>query len=136
MPRAAKSSLKSALIPREERADYAWSTLISTDELAQHLDDPRFVIVDVRHDLAQPDQFGEAAYAKSHIPGAAFVHVDRDLSAPKTGRNGRHPLPTPEASAALFGSLGIDETKQNVSNVGRPIRIVEPTARPIKEVLA
>ena len=115
MPRAAKSTLKGALLPREERADVSWSTLIATDELARHLNDPRFVIVDVRHDLAQPDQFGEAAYAKSHIPGAAFAHVDRDLSAAQTGRNGRHPLPTPEASAALFGSLGIDETKQVVA---------------------
>jgi len=32
--------------------------------------------------------------------------------------------------------VGIDGTKQNVSNVGRPNRIVEPTAKPIKEVLA
>jgi hypothetical protein len=37
------------------------------------------------------------------------------------------------ATAAL--ALGIDITKQNVSNVARPIRIVEPTAKPIKEVL-
>jgi uncharacterized protein (DUF1501 family) len=33
-------------------------------------------------------------------------------------------------------ALGIDITKQNNSNVGRPIRIIEPTAKPIKEVLA
>jgi hypothetical protein len=33
-------------------------------------------------------------------------------------------------------ALGIDITKQNPSNVGRPIRIVEPGAKPIKEVLA
>ena len=38
------------------------------------------------------------------------------------------------ATAAL--ALGIDITKQNISNVARPIRIVEPTAMPIKEVLA
>jgi uncharacterized protein (DUF1501 family) len=33
-------------------------------------------------------------------------------------------------------ALGVDVTKQNNSNVGRPIRIAEPTAKPIKEVLA
>jgi uncharacterized protein (DUF1501 family) len=33
-------------------------------------------------------------------------------------------------------ALGIDPAKQNNSNVNRPIRIVEPTGRPIKEVLA
>ena len=92
----------------------AYSTLIDTADLAQHLDDAAFVIVDVRHDLGAPDTFGDEAFAKSHIPGAAFTHVDRDLSAPKTGRNGRHPLPSPEAAAALFGRLGIDASKQVV----------------------
>src|SRR5690349_1717350 len=90
------------------------STLIETAELARHLRDPWVVIVDVRHDLAQPDRFGSDAYTASHIPGTAFAHIDRDLSAPKTGRNGRHPLPTPETAAAVFGRLGIDATKQVV----------------------
>ena len=34
------------------------------------------------------------AYADGHLPGAVYVHLDRDLSGPKTGTNGRHPLPT------------------------------------------
>src|SRR5262249_41064044 len=38
--------------------------------------------------------------------------------------------------ATVCVALGIDITKQNQSNVGRPIRIVEPGAQPIKEVLA
>jgi len=84
----------------------SWSTLIDTDALAAHVADPAFVVVDVRHDLAKPDDFGDAVYAQSHIPGARFAHVDRDLSARKTGRNGRHPLPSPESAAALFGRLG------------------------------
>lgn len=91
------------------------STLISTAELAARLDDPALVILDVRHDLAQPETWGEAQYRAGHIPGARFAHLDRDLSAPKTGRNGRHPLPTPEACAALFGRLGIDADKQVVA---------------------
>jgi thiosulfate/3-mercaptopyruvate sulfurtransferase len=90
------------------------TTLISTADLAAHLDDPAYVIVDVRHDLAQPDTWGEQQYAAGHIPGARFAHLDRDLSAPKTGRNGRHPLPTPESAAAAFGRLGIDDAKQVV----------------------
>jgi thiosulfate/3-mercaptopyruvate sulfurtransferase len=91
------------------------TTLISTAELAAHLDDPSFVIVDVRHDLMQPDTWGEAQFAAGHIPGAHFVHLDRDLAARKTGKNGRHPLPSPEAAAAHFGQLGIDATKQVVA---------------------
>jgi thiosulfate/3-mercaptopyruvate sulfurtransferase len=93
---------------------HAFTTLIGTAELAAHLEDPAFVVVDVRHDLRDPPA-GEAAYGKGHIPGARFAHLDRDLSAKTTGRNGRHPLPTPEAAAAVFGRLGIDRTKQVVA---------------------
>ena len=92
-----------------------YATLISAADLAARLADPSFVVVDVRHDLAQPDAWGETAYRLGHLPGARFVHVDRDLSAPKSGSNGRHPMPGPEACAALFGRLGIDATKQVVA---------------------
>jgi thiosulfate/3-mercaptopyruvate sulfurtransferase len=91
------------------------STLISTADLAARLGDPALVIVDVRHDLTQPERWGEDRYRESHIPGARFAHVDRDLSARKTGRNGRHPLPSPDAAGALFSRLGIDASKQVVA---------------------
>jgi thiosulfate/3-mercaptopyruvate sulfurtransferase len=92
----------------------AFATLIATDELAARLDAPGLVVLDVRHDLARPD-WGEAQYRAGHVPGARFVHLDRDLSAPPTGRNGRHPLPTPEAAARMFGALGIDGGTQVVA---------------------
>ena len=91
------------------------STLISTADLAAHLADPAFVIIDVRHDLAQAETFGETEYRRGHLPGARFVHFERDLAAPKSGTNGRHPLPAPDTVAALFGHLGIDATKQVVA---------------------
>jgi thiosulfate/3-mercaptopyruvate sulfurtransferase len=91
------------------------TTLISTAELAARLADPALVIVDVRHDLGQPDTWGEGEYRRAHLPGARFAHLDRDLSAPKTGANGRHPLPTPAACAAVFGRLGIDSSKQVIA---------------------
>src|SRR5436309_9770807 len=87
-----------------------YTTLISTDELAERLSDPSLALFDVRHDLMQPEQWGFDEYKKAHITGATFVHIDKDLSAPKNGMNGRHPLPTPEAAAALFGRMGIDST--------------------------
>jgi len=90
------------------------STLISTADLAARLDDPSIVVVDARHDLAQPD-WGEAQYRAGHVPLARFAPLDRDLSAPKTGRNGRHPLPSPERAADFFGRLGIDASKQVVA---------------------
>jgi hypothetical protein len=42
----------------------------------------------------------------------------------------------PDLLATVCLALGIDPLKENMSNVGRPIRIVEKTAEPIKEVLA
>ena len=92
-----------------------YTTLISTADLAAHAGDSSFVVCDVRHDLGQPDTWGEAQYRRAHIPSARFVYMDGDLSAPKTGTNGRHPLPSVEACAALFGRLGIDGSKQVVA---------------------
>lgn len=91
-----------------------WTTLISCDQLARELDNPAWVVVDCRHDLANPE-FGRQAYADGHIPGAVFIHMDDDLSGPKTGRNGRHPLPDPARLARRLGALGIDSSKQVVA---------------------
>ena len=88
--------------------------LVEARELAAHLDDPGWRIFDCRHDLANP-AFGELAYAQGHIPGAQFLHLDRDLSGEKTGRNGRHPLPERGAFAARLGALGVDQTNQVVA---------------------
>lgn len=90
------------------------TTLIGTAELAAHLDDAGWVIFDCRHDLAKPDS-GAQDYAKAHIPGARFLHLDRDLSAPTTGRNGRHPLPDPQAFMRTLGAAGVDASKQVVA---------------------
>ncbi len=95
-----------------------FTTLVSTEELGARVvvpADPSIVIVDVRHDLAQADTWGESAYRRGHLPGARFAHIDRDLSAPRTGRNGRHPLPDQDTCARVFGRLGIDAAKQVVA---------------------
>ena len=49
------------------------------------------------------------------FPARAFVHLDDDLSGPKTGKNGRHPLPDPAMFCARLGALGIDNDKQVVA---------------------
>lgn len=79
--------------------------LVSPQQLALHLKE--YVVVDCRHSLQDPDA-GTRLYKEGHIPGAIFMHLDRDLSGPMTGTNGRHPLPTPEALAATLGAAGID----------------------------
>lgn len=90
-----------------------YNTLIDIDTLKSRLNDSRFVIVDCRFDLADP-QAGRAAYLSSHIPGAVYAHLDDDLSGPPITNKGRHPMPTQEAMTALFTRLGIGEDKQVV----------------------
>jgi thiosulfate/3-mercaptopyruvate sulfurtransferase len=80
------------------------STLVSTEELSRDLGGWR--VFDCRHDLARPDLGGEQ-YREAHLPGALFAHLDRDLSAPKTGQNGRHPLPDRSAFIAWLGQQGL-----------------------------
>ncbi|TRZ90015.1 MAG: sulfurtransferase, partial [Rhodocyclaceae bacterium] len=48
------------------------NTLISTDELAAHLGDPHWIIIDCRFSLADTEH-GRRAYAKAHIPGAHYL---------------------------------------------------------------
>ncbi|MGH8702573.1 MAG: sulfurtransferase, partial [Burkholderiales bacterium] len=91
-----------------------YTTLISTADLAGHLNEPDWIVCDCRHDLADV-KAGGRAFGESHIPGARFVHLDDDLSAPKTGGNGRHPLPDPERFARRVGELGIGNSSQVVA---------------------
>lgn len=90
----------------------AYTTLVSTAELASHLGQWR--IFDCRHDLMKPE-LGEQQYREAHIPGALFASLDRDLSAPKSGKNGRHPLPEPETFAAWLGRQGVKPTDQVIA---------------------
>lgn len=88
------------------------TTLIAAEELARIID--RCVLVDCRHDLMDPAA-GRRAYDEGHIPGAHFLSVDTDLSGPKTGRNGRHPLPERDAFRARLAQLGLSDDTQLVA---------------------
>ncbi|HKB83214.1 MAG TPA: sulfurtransferase [Burkholderiales bacterium] len=89
------------------------TTLISVAGLAQRIDDQSFVIFDCRHELTNPN-FGINAYAQSHLPNARFAHLDRDLAAPITGYNGRHPLPDPDVFAKWLARMGVSDDRQVV----------------------
>jgi thiosulfate/3-mercaptopyruvate sulfurtransferase len=93
-----------------------YTTLISATNLAERLAAaPGSVfVVDCRFDLAAPDA-GEAVYAEGHIPGAHYLHLDRDLSGAKTGTNGRHPLPERAALVAKLAGIGLNEGQQVVA---------------------
>jgi len=68
----------------------------------------RLLLCDCRFDLADPAH-GEADHLAWHIPGAVYLHLDRDLSGAKTGTNGRHPLPERDAFARRMGELGLND---------------------------
>lgn len=85
-------------------------TLIDSATLAAHLHDPHWLIVDVRHTLADVEA-GRRAYADAHILGAFFLHLDRDLSAVPNGSNGRHPLPSAAAFCQRLRAIGLDADK-------------------------
>ena len=81
-------------------------TIIDVDTLALHLSDPAWLVVDCRFELGDPAA-GALAFARSHIPGAIYAHLENDLSAPRTPWSGRHPLPDVATLAATFGRLAI-----------------------------
>ena len=88
--------------------------LVSCEQLAAHLNDPDWRIVDCRHQLSDVG-YGQRVYAEGHLPGAFFMHLDRDLSGAMSGCNGRHPLPDPQVLAAKFGAVGISSRTQVVA---------------------
>ena len=92
----------------------AFTTLISSAALSMHLDDAAWVVVDCRFKLDDVT-WGEREYAAAHIPGAVYADLDHDLSAAKTGTNGRHPLPDAVALASTFSRLGITTGMQVVA---------------------
>jgi thiosulfate/3-mercaptopyruvate sulfurtransferase len=88
--------------------------LMSVAALASRIGDPGVVIFDCRHDL-MVKTVGTEAYARGHLPGARFAHVDEDLAGALTGRNGRHPLPDRTAFAAWLGRMGVSRQTEVVA---------------------
>jgi len=94
-----------------------YTTLIDAEHLACALAGPgqdSVLVLDCGFDLADPEA-GRRQYEAGHIPGAAYVHLDETLSGPKTGLNGRHPLPDREAFAAALAVLGANRDTQIVA---------------------
>ncbi|MEA3190580.1 MAG: thiosulfate/3-mercaptopyruvate sulfurtransferase [Thermoplasmata archaeon] len=86
------------------------SPLLACEALQERLGGPDLLVVDCRFDLADKEK-GVREYAKGHVPGAYYAHVERDLSGPiGDGHRGRHPLPLPGAFARWCGQNGITPT--------------------------
>jgi thiosulfate/3-mercaptopyruvate sulfurtransferase len=92
-----------------------YRTLISVNDLASHLGDLDWVIVDCRFSLADKER-GRRDYLHAHIPGSVYAHLDEQLSGTIIpGQTGRHPLPEIEKAASVFSTWGIGEDTQVVS---------------------
>ena len=90
----------------------SFTTLINADQLRAAGAGP--VVIETSFDLADTDA-GEAGWRESHVPGSFYLHLERDLSGPKTSRNGRHPLPERTAFAATLARCGITPRTQVVA---------------------
>ena len=86
----------------------AWQTLVSAEQVADLLGDPRLLLFDCRYELARPDA-GRAAYLRRHLPGAVHADLHHDLAGPTSPKSGRHPLPDPQDLAARLRRWGVDD---------------------------
>jgi len=90
-----------------------FNTGLSNEMLINHLDDPNWLVLDCRFDLADTG-WGFTNYQLGHIPGAVYVHLNDDLSGQITPETGRHPLPEPRIFASKLAKWGIVPGKQVV----------------------
>lgn len=88
--------------------------VVSTKWVLARMYEPDLVIVDCRFVLGSPDA-GRAAYDAAHIPGAVYLDLERDLSAPVGPHGGRHPLPDPAELAGRLGRAGIGNSSRVVA---------------------
>ncbi|MGA4544839.1 sulfurtransferase [Uniformispora flossi] len=94
--------------------------VISVADLAAALGSERPpVVLDIRYKLGGPPGIGW--YREGHVPGAVFVDMDSELSAPVSapvGEAGRHPLPDADAFAAVMRRAGVSADSDVVAYDG------------------
>ncbi|KGE16893.1 sulfurtransferase [Paenibacillus wynnii] len=82
--------------------------IVSTRWLLARMYEPELVIVDCRFVLSDPEA-GRIAYTADHIPGAIYLHLEEQLSAPVGSHGGRHPLPDVTELAQVFSKVGMNK---------------------------
>ena len=91
-----------------------YTTLISTDDLSDHIDSENWLIIDCRSDFMDAEK-GPVMFEESHLPHAIYANLEDDLSGVVIdGVTGRHPLPDLSDISPLLASWGVDETIQVV----------------------
>jgi thiosulfate/3-mercaptopyruvate sulfurtransferase len=98
-----------------------YTTLIAAQELAAHVDDKNWIVLDCRHDLMD-HAAGRKAYDAGHLPHAQFADMEHAVSGEKRGADGvfrgRHPLPDMDAFVAQLRAWGVDDDTQVVAYDG------------------
>jgi thiosulfate/3-mercaptopyruvate sulfurtransferase len=92
----------------------ATGSLVTTEWLSQHLDDPDLVVLDCTVEVG-PDYrgvSGRASYESGHIPTAGFADLMGDLADRSSSLESA--LPTPEAFCAAMGALGVGDDSRVV----------------------
>jgi len=90
------------------------NAVIDQADARRHLGEDDWVLIDCRFVIREPAQ-GERDFERSHVRGALYAHLDRDLSGPIVpGRTGRHPLPAPDAFTDSVRQWGIGDGTQVV----------------------
>lgn len=75
--------------------------------LSEHLGDQNTRVVDCRFKLGSPDE-GRILYEESHIPGAVYFDLEKDLSGKVGEHGGRHPLPQTSQFKERLQNAGIE----------------------------
>lgn len=91
-----------------------WKTLVQPDVLSVALQRPDLVVLDCRFSLQDPAS-GEQAWRQSHVPGALYAHLERDLSDMTRHGVGRHPWPDAGAFCAQLVRWGVTPSSQVVA---------------------
>ncbi|WP_142323563.1 sulfurtransferase [Bacillus sp. AFS015802] len=81
--------------------------LVEVDWLREHIHDFNVRIIDCRFSLGNPKD-GRERYNHSHIPGAVFFDLEKDLSGYAKKHGGRHPLPNMKNFLRKVEDAGID----------------------------
>ena len=80
--------------------------IVTSEWLIEQLNNPHVVVIDCRFQLSDPN-WGYKQYCSSHIPGAYYLDLDRDLSSRVQQHGGRHPLPDAKILAQKLAAMGI-----------------------------
>lgn len=84
--------------------------MVSPQWLATNTENPQVVIIDCRFSLADPE-LGQKQYQESHIPGAFYLDLNRDLASSVGKHGGRHPLPNIGELAEKLSAMGINSAE-------------------------